>query len=130
MEVCGRRKYNTIGRPEEARGHTPSHGIPEITASVHMRPPCAVLSTDIYTSSFNPHKNLVRSFLLSLPLCGGRNPDIVTLPKPLDRYVGEEALNPGSLVPWPVPVITLQKKLVLGYMSCRLSSPAPLPLVK
>lgn len=96
QEVCGTREHYPVGRPAEVRGH----GIPKIPANVHMFPPCAVVSTDIYTSSFNPHKNLVRSFLLSLPLCGGRNPDIVTLPKPLNRYEGEEALNPGSLVPW------------------------------
>lgn len=115
QEVCGTREHYPVERPEEARGHTPSHRIPKIPANVHMLPPCAVVSTDIYTSPFNPHKNLVRSSLLSLPLCGGRNPDIVTLPKPLNRYVGEEALNPGSLVPWLVPLMTLQKKLVLGY---------------
>lgn len=56
QEVCGRREHYTVGRPEEASGHTPSHGIPKITASVHMLPPRAVLSTDIYTSSFNPRQ--------------------------------------------------------------------------
>lgn len=90
--------------------------IPKITVNVHMVPPRAVLTTDIYTSSFNPHKNLVRSLLISFPLCRGRNPDIVTLPKPLNKYVGEVALNPGSLVPQLVSLVTLQKKLILGNM--------------
>lgn len=99
-----------------SQGTPPSHRSRKITARVHVLPPCAVLSTDIYTSSFNPHKNLVRSFLISFPLRRGRNPDIVMLPKPLDKCVGEVAMNPGSLVPQLGPLTTLQKRLILGNM--------------
>lgn len=103
QEVVGVRKhYTVVGRTEEAREHSPSHSIPRIPANAHRLPPCAVLNTDIYTSSFNPHKNLVRSFLVSFPLCRGRNPDRGRLPKPLNKCVGEggnEPRRPGTAAP-------------------------------